>query len=268
MFDRVELKNNAKVILRKNYWWVVLVTFIFSITIGKSSFINEGNSINSTYTENGIITNGNYFNGINNFGLDDVGNIFEKINATYMNMYNEIIHIMQDYSIEELMLLMNIFIFSTLISLIVSVFVMAPIRVGCRRWYLLNRTTKPNIEVVAFGFKNGYLNIVKTKFLMKLFISLWTLLFIVPGIVKSYEYRMIPYLLAENPNMNLREAFARSKKMMEGYKWEAFVLDLSFWGWLFLSVFTAGILNIFYVSPYIELTNTELYVKLCQINNK
>ena len=78
---------------------------------------------------------------------------------------------------------------------------------------------------------------------MNLFIALWTLLLIVPGIIKSYEYRMVPYILAENPGMNRKEAFAISKRMMTGKKWATFVLDLSFFGWIFLSIFTCGILQ-------------------------
>lgn len=111
------------------------------------------------------------------------------------------------------------------------------------------------------------MNVVKIMFCRGLFTLLWSLLFIIPGIIKAYEYRMIPYLLAENPDMDMSEAFARSKEMMMGNKWEAFVLDLSFIGWYFLSAFTCGILSIFYVKPYVQLTNTELYVALCTAPN-
>jgi hypothetical protein len=91
---------------------------------------------------------------------------------------------------------------------------------------------------------------------------LWTLLFIIPGIVKAYEYRMIPYILAENPHMSRKEVFAASKSMMMGNKWKAFVLDLSFLGWHILSVFTVGILELFYVAPYVYATNAALYEAL------
>ena len=100
---------------------------------------------------------------------------------------------------------------------------------------------------------------------MDLFTYLWSLLFVIPGIIKGYEYRMIPYILAENPGIDYREAFAASKQMMDGNKWKAFVLDLSFFGWNFLSIFTCGILAIFYVMPYIYMTNAELYVALKEI---
>ena len=122
-------------------------------------------------------------------------------------------------------------------------------------------------DVTTSGFKNGYAHIGMIMFLRGLFTGLWMLLFIIPGIVKSYEYMMIPYLLAEHPEMTRQEAFAESKQMMDGNKWDAFVLDLSFIGWTLLGVCTFGILLVFYVEPYIYLTRAELYHAL-KNNNK
>ena len=102
-------------------------------------------------------------------------------------------------------------------------------------------------------------------FLKALYVFLWSLLLVIPGIIKGYEYRMIPYILAENPGIDTKEAFAMSKQMMDGNKWNAFVLDLSFLGWIILSVFTCGILAVFYVNPYIYMTDAELYVALKEI---
>ena len=109
---------------------------------------------------------------------------------------------------------------------------------------------------------NNYLEIVKTMFLRDIFTFLWTLLFIIPGIVKAYEYRMIPYLLADDPTMTKDRAFAESRAMMRGNKWRAFVLDLSFLGWHILSVFTLGILELFYVAPYEFMADAALYESL------
>ena len=103
---------------------------------------------------------------------------------------------------------------------------------------------------------------MKTIFLRDLFIFLWSLLFIIPGIYKSYQYRMIPFLLSEDPTMTKDQAFAESKRLMDGNKWKAFVLDLSFLGWDILSALTLGILGIFYVAPYQAHTNAALYEKL------
>ena len=71
-----------------------------------------------------------------------------------------------------------------------------------------------------------------------LYLVLWTLLFIIPGVVKSYEYKMIPYLLAEYPDMSTKEVFAKSREMMNGQKMDTFILDLSFIPWSVLSAIT------------------------------
>ncbi len=70
---------------------------------------------------------------------------------------------------------------------------------------------------------------------------------------------MIPYILAENPKIQRKKAFKLSKKMMKGNKWKTFILDLFFLGWELLSIFTFGLLNIFYINPYKVATTVELY---------
>ena len=155
-----------------------------------------------------------------------------------------------------------------LLSILLNVFVFNPLQVGCQHWFIRSRTEDNyNIGSVGFTFKEGYGNVTKTMFLKQLYTFFWSLLFVFPGIIKSYEYRMIPYLLAENPYMSTDEAFARSRSMMDGEKWNAFVLDLSFIGWNILSAFTLGLVGLFYVAPYQAYTNMELYVTLCSKPN-
>lgn len=265
MFNRISLKNNAKIILRKNYLWVVLVTAILSLTYGGFTMRNSQSSTN----EESNTTVSNSSNEFGNISPDaDINEIMEEMRSMYMTTYNEILYKIENVKWEDIAWIVYTALIIAIVAMLISIFVFAPIRVGCRRWYLLNRTTKPDISEVIFGFKNGYTNIVKTKFLMNLFIALWSMLFVIPGIIKSYEYRMIPYLLAENPNMDYREAFDRSRTLMNGNKWDAFVLDMSFFGWYLLSLFTLGIINLLYIDPYVELTNTELYVCLCQGREK
>ena len=102
---------------------------------------------------------------------------------------------------------------------------------------------------------------VKTMFLVRLYTVLWTLLFVIPGIIKSYEYCMIPYLLAEDPTLNSREAFKLSQEMTSGDKGAISVLELSFLGWSMLAVLLCGI-GVFFLNPYIEATFTELFLAL------
>ena len=134
-----------------------------------------------------------------------------------------------------------------------------PLELGCKRFFRKNLDEPANISNVAYAFDHNYKNIVKVMFLRSIYTFLWTLLFIIPGIVKSYEYRLIPYILSENPDMEATEAFALSKQLMTGNKWKAFVYDLSFLGWQILSAFTCGILGIFYVDPYKYSSDAALY---------
>ena len=102
-----------------------------------------------------------------------------------------------------------------------------------------------------------------------IFLLLWSLT-IVGGIIKSYSYRMVEYIVAENPDIKPMEAINLSRKMMNGHKWEAFVLDLSFLPWHLLSILTLGLSSIFFASPYIEATELEYFVhirKLAYENN-
>lgn len=147
-----------------------------------------------------------------------------------------------------------------MIRLVIVYFVYEIIALGVCSFFIKNRTMSGEVSNILDGFKSGnYMNLVKVLFLKDIFISLWSLLFIIPGIVKAYEYRMIPYILAENPGMNRKEVFEISKRMMQGKKWETFVLDFSFIGWSLLGSITCGIAFIFYVLPYINATYAELY---------
>ena len=91
---------------------------------------------------------------------------------------------------------------------------------------------------------------------MYLFSFLWSLLFFIPGIVKSYSYALTPYLLATHPEIGAKQALKLSMKLMNGKKGELFLLDLSFLGWILLSGLTCGVLSVFYVSPYQTTTKT------------
>ena len=165
----------------------------------------------------------------------------------------------RDEALTVIILIVAIIVVISIIATVAHIFLFAPLEVGCRRFYFKNLKEKAELKELPFGYDNAYLSNVGTLFLRSLFVALWSLLFIIPGIIKSYEYRMIPYILAENPGITRKEAFAHSKMLMKGNKWDAFILDLSFIGWFILSGFTCGILAIFYVGPYYNATCAALY---------
>lgn len=91
-----------------------------------------------------------------------------------------------------------------------------------------------------------------------IYITLWSLLFIIPGIIKGYSYAMTPYILLENPNMSANEAITESRKLMDGNKWRLFCLGFSFIGWSYLSVFSCGI-GYLWLIPYQEAAYAAFY---------
>ena len=102
-------------------------------------------------------------------------------------------------------------------------------------------------------------NIVLTQFLRNLFIFLWSLLFLIPGIICAFSYFAVPYILAENPDLDHNRVLQLSKEMTKGHKMDIFLTQLSFFFWFCLEVITANIVGVFYVQPYFNATNAEMY---------
>ncbi|WP_270223026.1 DUF975 family protein [Coprococcus sp. AF99-45] len=220
MWNRAELKMRGNIAFKKNYVSAVVVALLMGI-FGTVS----GESSARRVSENSDIYSGNLFN---------VGMITG--------------------------LLAGIATVVILIVLVAKVFVGNLLKMGGYRFFILNQTAQPGIGTLLDGFRSGhYVNIVLTMFLRDLFTALWSLLLVVPGIVKHYEYLMVPYIIAENPAMDYKEAFQISKQMMDGEKMEAFIMDLSFLGWYLLSAVTCGLLAIFYVNPYVQASFAEMY---------
>jgi len=148
---------------------------------------------------------------------------------------------------------------SNIVPPVATMLVTGPLMFGVS-YVLLNKVrTEESIDIgnLFKGFNNDFGQNILLGFLMSLFIALWSLLFVIPGIVKSYSYMMVPYILAENDDLDKDRVFEMSRDMMNGHKMEAFVLELSFLGWTLLGALTAGVLNIVYVNPYIHATMAE-----------
>ncbi|MCI8408122.1 MAG: DUF975 family protein [Lachnospiraceae bacterium] len=190
----------------------------------------------------------------NGYDMDDYYH-----NYQYGGSAKEFIYMMK----KVLRIFLLIFLISFFISLAVSVFVFMPLQVGGCRFFMCNRESNGDLNQLLVGFRQGnYLNVVKIMFVRSIKIALWSLLFVIPGIIKTFEYSMIPYLLSENPGISKQEAFAVSKEMTNGEKWKMFVLGLSFLPWMLLGGFTFGLIYIFWLYPYILATNAELYAVL------
>ena len=126
-------------------------------------------------------------------------------------------------------------------------------------WFYINmiRGNQVRVSDAFYGFKKFWRNFW-ANFLIGLFTFLWMLLFIIPGIIKSYSYAMTFYIFADNPDMKANDAITKSREMMDGHKMELFLLHLSFIGWMILGAFTFGVLYIWLI-PYMDATIAAFY---------
>ncbi len=218
-FDRIRIKENAKKHYDLNKWTNVLVAFVYSLIVG------AGGSISSS---------GNSFTSSNGAG---VGTSSEG---------NE------EAMVAAAIIVLVVVLIVSLVSFAVSFFVVNPITMGTMAWFQKSiYTEKLGFDKMFDGFRGGhYIANVGAMALKHIYIFLWSLLFVIPGVVKSYSYFMVEYLKMENPNISAKEAIELSNRMTNGHKMDLFVLDLSFLGWNILSSLTCGILGIVYVNPY------------------
>ena len=224
-WSRQRLKEMAKVALHGSYWKSVfaslIVTLVLGVSLGSRSIIHYRFEAGSS--PQAVLANG------------------MKLPAIF---------------------LLVAFIFAAAgvaVFIALSILVFWPAEVGCRAYFDEALYAPADLRVIGKGFGPEYMNVMKIQLKRYIYTFLWSLLLIVPGIMKFYEYSMIPYLLAENPGMDEKECFRTSKAMMNGEKWEAFLLDLSFIGWMLLGTVTAGLVWYFYAGPYYELTWAGLF---------
>lgn len=147
-------------------------------------------------------------------------------------------------------------------TVIGSIIVAGPLAVGMA-FVLLALTRKESAELgdMFNGFKTGFADNLIAGLLVSVFTFLWSLLLVIPGIIKGYSYSMTNYILADNPGMPAMEAIKRSQDMMNGHKWRFFCLQFSFIGWMLLCVITFGLAYI-YVGPYMVAAQTAFYNEL------
>lgn len=263
MWTRQELKNRGRNHFFKNYWTVIAVCFILAIFAGENgqsvTAIQESDSSSNWNVVMDLSdTLNNAFQWLSSLG-SQAGSFLNQLAENLFNGFSSGQHWF--FKVFE----GGVFIASGLAALALKLFIGNVFSVGSRRFCMENRERKVEIRRTLFGFRPGnYLNIVEVMFFKWLYILLWSLLLIIPGIIKSYKYRMVPYILAENPSLDRKRVLELSKAMMDGQKWNTFLLDLSFFLWQILSAFTLGLAGIFYVNGYVLCTEGELYAILRQ----
>ena len=266
MWTRKSVKEKGKKAFFGNFWKSVLVAIILGITLGAaSSGFSSGSSLSSSVTSL-IKTTTESQSGSTNGTITYTDDQGDSHNVTFDLDLSDPASVDQDEVNFIVSTVLAILAIGFVIYLVITVFALAfkyllltPFEYGCRKFFRKNLDEPAKLSNIVYVFDSHYKNIVKTAFLTDLFIWLWSLLFIVPGIIKAYSYRLVPYIMSENPDINFRDAQAESARLMKGNKWKSFVLDLSFIGWDILTLMTWGFLEIFFVGPYKASTDAALY---------
>lgn len=276
MWTRKKLKQRAKEALKRNYWRIVLVTLLAVILGGGLSATASAGGGGTTQSskqqiKTGAVTDdmeisiyGNASDTVDNIAdEDDVDTAAENMDAAEQET--------NDTSVADTLVIGGLIIVILIVALCVfalayalGAFLYNPFYTGVCRFMLKSVDDRAEVKEIAYGFDHSYKNVVKTMFHADLRVLAWSLLFIIPGIYKKYQYRMVAYILAEHPDMDYKEALRLSRDIMNGEKWHTFILDLSFIPWRMLGLITCGIVGVFYVNPYIYLTNAALYRELSE----
>lgn len=288
MFNRKELKRKAKEIIKRNYWNSIIVCFLLAILTGEfgvsiTGIWQSNDTISPNFIEN------NFLNNVPSESLNNEDNknetifdesfkdkkmtktekkIIETLDAS-LNSFTKsqkfiyrIYDAVKAFNIDKNELATIICTISV-IAVLFMIFIANPLIVGGKKYFINAKNgNDAKIRNLIDVFKKDYWLNISIIMLFKLIYNMLWYLTIIGGIIKSYEYRMIPYILAEDPKIKRREAFLKSKKMMKGKKWNTFVLDLSFIGWNIVSVVFFGIPGLLWVNPYYAATNAELYEEL------
>ena len=220
MFRKI-IKENAKAALRLRYWPYVGVTLLVGLLTGSGFSTGFNFSINS-------------------------GDLREQLQSVPKEVW---------------MGIMIAVMIAGALALGYAIFAGNVFQIGGARIFLDGyRGRNWSFSDLVCGFKNGrYWRNVGAMALMTLFILLGFLCFVIPGIILSYCFAQVPYILAEDDSISAMGALRRSWNLMDGKKADLFVFGLSFLGWQILNVLTLGVLGIFYVNPYMELATAGYY---------
>lgn len=238
MWTRKELKDRAKQVLRTSYWKAFLVSLLLAFLTGGV----PGCSFNSNFGGRGGAGGGT--------------------TATMPGLSGRTGDVLSGAVLAAIIIGIIVAIIIGLAVIAFRIFLVSPLEVGVRQYFKQSALDDVNMNYLGFSFsKERYFPIVKGMFWRGFLNFLWFLLLIVPGIVKSYAYSMVPYILADNPGIGTSRAVELSNRMTRGEKWKMFVLDLSFIGWYLLGTI-ALLVGVLFVLPYVNATKAELYLVL------
>ena len=232
MKTNTDFKNDALGALRGNWGKAVVATLLYALVVVAVVTPMEYTSLK-----------------VQNYVMEQTGGY------GYSNVVNSAASLMQDAeynALQKQSYTCSVFLF------LLEVFLVFPLALGfynAFRKLLVNQDT--GLVRNTFDFSN-YFHKVLGMLQMYILTVLWTLLLVIPGIIKAFAYAMTPYILEENPELSTTEAIHRSRMMMKGHKFDLFWLYLSFIGWGILSVFTLFI-GLLWLYPYMQTAVASFY---------
>ena len=149
---------------------------------------------------------------------------------------------------------------TTILPAIGALIVIGPLEYGQAYIFLKQARDRQPVQLgdMFRGFQDDFAGTFLIGFLSQLFVALWSLLFLIPGIVKSYAYSMAYYVKLDHPDYGWKACIDESRRLMDGHKWEKFVLDLSFLGWILVGALCLGV-GTLWVTPYMAATEAQFY---------
>ena len=288
MFNRSVLKKKGKSAFYRNWKSCIIICFVYTILIG-GTVISIHKKVDFDYRDNIEIINNidadtnsdivnEFINGLNgeeqreepeffsNATRGVLGTVVNNVSKSGSFLFG-VLNAINQALFKDRIWASVIIIFGAVLSLFYWIFVSKVLEVGNARFFLENRRftkTKANKLVLPYRISKTT-HIAYTMFLKNLYTILWCFT-IIGGIIKYYSYYLVPYILAENPNMKTKDVLNLSKNMMKGYKWEIFKLDISFIGYYLLGVLTLNISNLVFTTPYINCTKAECYMLIRDIS--
>lgn len=298
--NRSLLKENAKQALKHNFWIAILVLFIGSLLNCNWNGLTGSGAFNSSvsytnYASNSEVTRTqsllrrlqNVINFVTDsefvYDYDEAQPDSNNIKDFYADflLYFDMTHEeFMDMIAGAIVILMFVIVLVKLILVAIQFlfgsFLYAPAGVGVKNFFMKNRKAEGKLSDLISAFRKGrYMNTVRTMFSVNIRIFGWSLLFYIPGLIKLYQYYFVAYIMAENPDITPQRAREISSTMALGYKWQIFILELSFLGWMllcggcmiFLCIVSCGFLAVpsmvlaFPLAAYQHATFAELYAE-------
>jgi uncharacterized membrane protein len=286
-----ELKRRARKVLSSIYWLTFLASLITAILGGEMTRYGVNLNFGSAFTsftkeyEDEKANNGiegfetspieTSFITESDWSKNQISDLSENVGIENTN--NEVINnegVALTAKIEEFIdfnknplpfiaAFMTIWVVALIVIYLFRFFVSYPVTVGFKR-FLLNGaedTSSAKLDDLFYVFRCNYMKTSRTMFLREIYIMLWSLLLIIPGIIEAYNLLLVPFIISDNPDIDRKRVLQISRDTMRGYKWKAFVLNLTFIGWYLLVALTCG-LGMLFLSPYIESTYAQFYLTM------